>query len=775
MALGFLKRGKKDDKTGKDAPAHAGDDGSDSANTDDDAPKEPPRRFNKFVVSGAVAMLVAVVAAIFGAKQFVAEELQRETQGWQIRLGIVGDSRAAAVDAWIDKNFKSIRALSENAALQIYMSELATGGAKPAAGDDQSSILGQLAGTDNSEGGTSGSLENSLNSGADASGGYLRNLLIATAESTGFKAPPPVGEVAANVERIGIAGLGLVDKEGVPIVSTPDMPPMTGKIRTAVSKALEGEPAIIDAFLAASGEPTMGFVLPVFGVQGNEGARGIGAVVGVRILDDDLWSQLKQPGDLMKTAETYLIRRNKGKIEYLSRLADGTQSLKRSLALASPNLVDAAAIKTPGGFETTMIDYLGQPVLAVSREISGAPWILVRKVTRKDALSATENRLNVILGVFIGLIVFITLSILFVWKKAASARATEALHTAQLMLERFQNISKFMNVVTNNQPTEIVAVDINTIYTFANEPAAKAVGITQEDMMGKTMAAVMGPIKAQAFAEINKRVITNFEREQQVQEFGDPTISDPDDEDCFQVIKSDHIPLRGDRDYPPGCLMVLDDITELALERRRSEQRMNELIDTLVSVVDRRDPFSAHHSSRVSEVSCAIAREMGLDDLSVRTLDVAGRLMNFGKIFIPPEVLTKTENLTDEERLMVQHAYLTTVDLIEGVTFEGPVLETVRQMGETWDGRGPLGLKAEEIIVTARVLAIANTFVGMISPRAYRGAMPFRKASDILMEECGTKFDRAPVSALINYLENRGGMRRWAHFREDPNEQDAAE
>ncbi len=146
--------------------------------------------------------------------------------------------------------------------------------------------------------------------------------------------------------------------------------------------------------------------------------------------------------------------------------------------------------------------------------------------------------------------------------------------------------------------------------------------------------------------------------------------------------------------------------------------------------------------------------------------------MNFGKIFIPPEVLTKTENLTDEERIMVQHAYLTTVDLIEGVTFEGPVLETVRQMGETWDGKGPLGLKAEEIIVTARVLAIANTFVGMISPRAYRGAMPFRKASDILMDECGTKFDRAPVSALINYLENRGGMRRWAHFREDPNATD---
>ena len=61
------------------------------------------------------------------------------------------------------------------------------------------------------------------------------------------------------------------------------------------------------------------------------------------------------------------------------------------------------------------------------------------------------------------------------------------------------------------------------------------------------------------------------------------------------------------------------------------------------------------------------------------------------------------------------------VDLLQDVTFEGPVVETIRQLGETWDGGGPLGLKGEEILVTARVLAVANAFVGMVSPRAYRG------------------------------------------------------
>ena len=114
-----------------------------------------------------------------------------------------------------------------------------------------------------------------------------------------------------------------------------------------------------------------------------------------------------------------------------------------------------------------------------------------------------------------------------------------------------------------------------------------------------------------------------------------------------------------------------------------------------------------------------------------------------------------------------------TVDLLQNVIFDGPVVETIRQLGETWDGSGPLGLKEDEILVTARVLSVANAFVGMVSSRAYRGAMPFQKAADILLEETGSKVDRKAVTALVNYLENRGGNRRWAHFSEPPEEEEA--
>ncbi len=730
-------------------------------------------RMNKTALLGGAAMLAVIAVAVFGAVSFVESERQREVQQWQIRLGIVADSRAAAVNEWIEQNFAHVRELSQNASLQVYLSTLTEGGgeepdAEPdepttdnAEASDDLPSNDDLPASDEDEG------EGEVSSGASAS--YLRNLLVATAERTGFKAPAPVGEIAANVERAGVAGLGLVNKDGQAIVSTPDMPPMTGKIRAAVAKALDGEPAIIDLYIGAGGDPTMGFVLPIYGIQEDSaaGAKGIGAVVGMRVIGKDLWDRLKQPGEIAKSAETYIVRAAGATIQYLTPLADGTPAMKRSLSTDTPELAAAKALAKPGSFGL-LKDYTGVNALAASRPIADLPWVLIRKIGRDEALAATDTRLRVILIVFISVIVIVTLAVLFVWKKGASVRATQALHEAQVALERFTNMGKFMQVVTNNQPNIIVAVDEATHFTFANEPAAEGTGIEPPDMMGKTMASVWGPIRSQAFAEINKSVINNFQNETHTLSFGDPEDDEAEGEERFQVIRSHHVPLRGDRDFPPAALMILSDVTELTAEKRRGERMMNELIDTLVTVVDRRDPFSANHSTRVAEVSRAMAQEMELTEVEVKTVETAGKLMNLGKIFIPPEILVKSNDLTAEERSMLANAYLTTVDLLEGVTFDGPVVESIRQLGETWDGNGPLGLKGEEILVTARILSVANAFVGMISARAYRGAMPFRKAADILTEDTDTRYDRRPVSALVNFLENRDGMHRWAHFRDAP-------
>jgi len=698
-------------------------------------------RINAKVAALAVLMMAFIALAVIVAHRYVEEERQRTLQAWQIQLGIVADSRAAAVHEWVDRNFHTLRDLAENASLQLYLTELLE------AGGDRATVTDE-----------------------PAQASYLRNLLVATADHSGFVSPPSSGEVAANIEKVGVAGLGLVDAGGRPIVSTPGMPPIGDRLRRAVAEAMDGNPALIDIYIGASGLPTMGFVLPVFAIQ-SERAQGIGAVVGLRVVDRSLFDRLVQPGETTETSETYLVRKNDITVEYLSTLADGTPPLRRALAVDTPDLAAVFATEKPGGFAIKR-NYTGNQVLVTSRPIAGTPWVLVRIISRDEALAAADTRLHNLFVVFLLLIAATSLALFAAWRHGSSLRVAEAVNKYRITSERFENITKFMRVVTNGQPTQIVAVDGAGRYTFANDRAAEQAGIAADEMIGKTMAGVIGPTTANVYTAINEAVLKRFEetdeadacRETRIHTFPADPANGSGPSAHPRVIKSEHIPLRGDRDYPPAVLMVLDDITELASERQKSESMLNKLIDTLVSVVDRRDPFAAHHSIRVAEVSRSVATDMEAPETDVNTVDISGRLMNLGKVYIPADVLTRNADLTDEERAQIAAIHDVSADLLRDVPFDLPVVETIRHLPEWWDGSGPLGLRGEQILRTARVVAVANAFVAMISGRAYRKAMTFEEAADILLEQAGSKFDRRVVVALINYVENRGGGSKWSDF-----------
>ena len=97
--------------------------------------------------------------------------------------------------------------------------------------------------------------------------------------------------------------------------------------------------------------------------------------------------------------------------------------------------------------------------------------------------------------------------------------------------------------------------------------------------------------------------------------------------------------------------------------------------------------------------------------------------------------------------------------------FARKVTATLRELQEHWDGSGaPDGLSGEAILIAARVVAVANAFVAMASPRAYREGIGFDAAIANLRDGEGTLFDRKVVAALINHLENHGGRERWDDF-----------
>jgi HD-GYP domain-containing protein (c-di-GMP phosphodiesterase class II) len=229
------------------------------------------------------------------------------------------------------------------------------------------------------------------------------------------------------------------------------------------------------------------------------------------------------------------------------------------------------------------------------------------------------------------------------------------------------------------------------------------------------------------------------------------------------VLRSEHIPLKQRSGATAGVLTVEHDITDVVTEREKRARTLQNLVKTLVGVVDRRDPFAANHSTRVARVARAVAREMGLTETEMDTAESAANLLNLGKIMIPPEVLAKAGDLTEEERRLLRNSVQVSADIIQDIEFDGPVVETLRQAQERWDGSGqPRGLKGEEILITARIIGVANALIGMISDRAFRQGMSMDAAIEILFKEAGKAYDRRVVAALVNYLDNRDGRAQLA-------------
>lgn len=660
------------------------------------------------------ALLLAAALGVLGAFRHVADERERALQAWQVRLGLVAESRAASIADWLERQRAVVLEISGNLSVQLYLTELALDGADRAAAQGQAE--------------------------------YLRNLLNATAERSGFAPPAPSVPPVSNLPRPAQTGLALLDGKGRVVVATPGMPVEDAPLRAAIEQALGGQPALIDLHRVADGI-RMGFALPIAAVQADASSPPIGVAVGARLAGNALAGRLRQPGDTDPIAGTYMMRLVGANLEYLP-------ALDRTLARDTPGLVDAMLAELRSGFAMGR-DRDGTEVLATARPVAGAPWTLVRAAPREAALADTEERLSWTLAVLVGAILAVGAAILAVWRHGTSMRLARAIAAERSAAARAERLSRFLRVVADAQPTAIVVLDEQGRCRFANRAAAEQAGSMADELIDKTLEAVLGAARAAPLVELNRRALVEQSRGGAVHETQGPGGG-------RQVLQSDHIPLRGEDANQARVLMVVQDITALVTERERRGRVMQQLVATLVALVDRRDPYAAGHSARVAQVARTIAEEMGLDAVTIETVDTAATLMNVGKMLVPPEILTKQGALSPGELEQVRAAMRAGAELVKGIEFDGPVAGTLGQLLERWDGSGaPDGLKGEAILMPARVVAVANAFVALASPRAHRAGLDLDGAAAAVLARAGSQFDRRPIAALINILDNRGGRDRW--------------
>lgn len=189
----------------------------------------------------------------------------------------------------------------------------------------------------------------------------------------------------------------------------------------------------------------------------------------------------------------------------------------------------------------------------------------------------------------------------------------------------------------------------------------------------------------------------------------------------------------------------------------RLENAMLATTSAVSQIVELRDPYTAGHEHRVGEIAAAIAAELGLDDNVQRGLRVAGALHDVGKVSVPTEILTKPGRLTRVEfELVKQHAEQG-FRILKQVDFPWPVAQVAYQHHERLDGSGyPRGLKGDEILLEARIAAVADVVESMSSHRPYRPSRGIEEALDEIMQGRGTRYDPAVVDACLRLFREKG-------------------
>lgn len=176
-----------------------------------------------------------------------------------------------------------------------------------------------------------------------------------------------------------------------------------------------------------------------------------------------------------------------------------------------------------------------------------------------------------------------------------------------------------------------------------------------------------------------------------------------------------------------------------------------EFVYSLANALDARDKYTAGHSKRVSEISCAIAAAMGQSEADIERLRIGALLHDIGKIGISDFLLQKPGKLSEEEFKLIKRHPVTGRRILQGVRGFAKYLPAVELHHENWDGTGyPKRQRGEETPVDARIIHVADAYDAMTTDRSYRAGMTHDRAMDILVENAGTQFDPQVVSALLN-------------------------
>jgi PAS domain S-box-containing protein/putative nucleotidyltransferase with HDIG domain len=319
-------------------------------------------------------------------------------------------------------------------------------------------------------------------------------------------------------------------------------------------------------------------------------------------------------------------------------------------------------------------------------------------------------------------------------------------------------------LLADNVDDIIFVLDMNLNFTYVSPSVKILLGYEPEELLKLQASETMTPsswdlttknlskiieLEKSEHEEINKFQIIQWEMRRK------------DGSTVWTEVKASFV--RDENQRPVGIIGVSRDITE----RKKAEEELKQTLESLrksvgatiqvmVSAIEMRDPYTAGHQLRVADLARTIATEMGFPQEKIEGIRMAGSIHDIGKLSIPAEILSKPTKLTNIEFSLIKEHSLSGYEMLKNVESPWPLAQIIYQHHERMDGSGyPRNLKGDEILMEARIMAVADVVESMASHRPYRSALGIGAALEEIEKNRGTLYDNAIADAGLRLFREK--------------------
>jgi HD-GYP domain-containing protein (c-di-GMP phosphodiesterase class II) len=365
----------------------------------------------------------------------------------------------------------------------------------------------------------------------------------------------------------------------------------------------------------------------------------------------------------------------------------------------------------------------------------------------------TENKLNTDLT---------SLQNLIASKNADLTRAEERIIATQAQAQeqvlhienRFSGLKQRNEIITNYSGSGVLEIDTDLNIIYANQKAREILGVPSRRapyVVGYSMKTfplfqntdiVIGLAslyKGKKIA-INVEVLDNLNRP--------------------RILHVESFALQTEGKFS-GAYLLINDITQQIFAEEKLHQAitmqknsLEDMINIIIAISGVRDPYTAGHQRRVSELAVEIGRQMKLDAHTLHGIEITAKVHDIGKVSVPSELLTRPGKISDMEHSVIKQHSEVGYNILKSIKSPWPIADIVRQHHEHLDGTGyPQGLHGDQIRLESRIITIADIVEAINSHRPYRPSLGLDVALKAINEHKGVRYDAQVIEACETVIE----------------------